>query len=225
MRCCDNHVSVKYIENTITPKRGWFHPVDQHVEREPAIERKSIQQINLLEDETVVMLYELAGDHGHISRTVEQHFDALAYSTSEIGSNTLVWTHVTPSTLVKRLLRITQEYNIVLQMPLEFTREGGVKCVFVGDETALQAATQAIPDEVRVDVRRMGDYSPGVERFSSVLTERQEEILDVAVELGYYDDPRNVTHEDIAAQVGCNRTTVGEHLRKIESKVMPAIKP
>lgn len=216
---------MRYIENTITPRRGWFHPVDRLVEDDPSIERERIQQINLLEDGTVVMLYELAGDHEYIEGIVDEHFEALAYSTSSVGDNTLVWAHVEPSSLVERLLRIPQEYNIVLQMPLEFTQQGGVQCLFVGDESALQEATTALPETVRVDVRRMGDYTPGLERFSTELTDRQAEILDAAIELGYYDDPRNATYDDIAKLAGCTRTTVGEHLRKIEAKVMPEIRP
>lgn len=99
---------MRYIENTITPKRGWFHPVDKLVETDPSVERKSIQQINLLEDDTVVMLYELAGDREYIETLVDDHFEALAYSTSEVGDNTLVWAHIEPSSLVERLLRIPQ---------------------------------------------------------------------------------------------------------------------
>jgi len=216
---------MRCIENTITPKRWWFHPVDRFVESDPEIKRQSIQQINLLEDGTVVMLYELAGDREYIERIVDKHFEALAYSTSQMDENTLVWAHVEPSSLVEELLRIPQEYNIVLQMPLPFTKEGGVQCVFVGEEDALREATKAIPEEVRVDVRRMGDYSPGLERFSTELTDRQAEILDAAIELGYYDDPRNATYDDIAERTDCTRTTVGEHLRKIEAKVMPEIRP
>jgi predicted DNA binding protein len=216
---------MRYIENTITPKRGWFHPVDKLVENDPNVERKSIQQINLLEDDTVVMLYELAGHREYIETLVDDHFEALVYSTSEIGDNTLVWAHIEPSSLVERLLRIPQEYNIVLQMPLEFTADGGVKCVFVGERDALREATTALPDAVRVDVRRMGEYNPGLQRFSTELTDRQAEILDAAIELGYYDDPRNATYDDIAERTGCTRTTVGEHLRKIEAKVMPEIRP
>lgn len=216
---------MRFIENTITPKRGWFHPVDRLVERDPDVERKRIQQINLLEDDTVVMLYELAGEHDHIEAVVDEYFEALAHSTSRIGDDTLVWAHIEPSSLVSRLLRIPREYNIVLQMPLEFTPCGGVSCLFVGDEGALEAATRALPEEVRVDVRRMGEYNPGPGRYATELTDRQAEILDAAIELGYYDDPRNVTYDDIADRVNCGRTTVGEHLRKVESKVLPAVRP
>ena len=216
---------MRYIESTITPKRGWFHPVDRFVEADPDIKRKSIQQINLLEDDTVVILYELVGNREYIEHIVDEHFEALAYSTSQMGKSTLVWAHVEPSSLVEHLLRVPQEYNIILQMPLPFTKEGGVQCVFVGEEKPLREATKAIPEEARVNIRRMGDYSPELERVSTDLTGRQAEILDVAIELGYYDDPRNATYDDIADKVDCSPATVGEHLRKIEAKVMPAVRP
>lgn len=215
---------MRYVETEVRPKRGWFHPVDQLVEEDPKVERTRIHQINLLEDETVVMLYELSGDRDHIERIVANNFQALAHSTSEVGGNTLVWAHVQPSDLVERLLRIPQEYNVVLETPLEFTDGGGVLCMFIGNREALDRATEALPDEVYLDIRRLGDYNPELGRFSDELTDRQCEILDTAIELGYYDRSRNVTYDDIGDELGCSGTTVGEHLRKIESSVIPEIR-
>ncbi|WP_444542726.1 helix-turn-helix domain-containing protein [Halomicrobium urmianum] len=37
--------------------------------------------------------------------------------------------------------------------------------------------------------------------------------------MGYYRNPREATHEDVAERVGTTASTVGEHLRKIESRV------
>jgi predicted DNA binding protein len=56
-----------------------------------------------------------------------------------------------------------------------------------------------------------------------VLTTRQQEILQVAVEAGYYSNPRGATHEDIANTIGIAPTTVGDHLREIESKVFETL--
>jgi len=58
-----------------------------------------------------------------------------------------------------------------------------------------------------------------------MLTERQQETLQAAIEAGYYNVPREATHEDIAERLGRSDGTVGEHLRKIEAKVMEAIAP
>lgn len=44
-------------------------------------------------------------------------------------------------------------------------------------------------------------------------------MLEVAIRLGYYENPREATHEDIAEEVGVEAGTVGKHLRKVESHV------
>jgi predicted DNA binding protein len=44
-------------------------------------------------------------------------------------------------------------------------------------------------------------------------------VLEVAVAEGYYHNPREATHEDIANVVGIAPTTVGDHLREIEMNV------
>ena len=53
-----------------------------------------------------------------------------------------------------------------------------------------------------------------------MLTGRQREILEAAVESGYYEEPRGATHEEIAREVGVSAGTVGEHLRRVEEKVL-----
>ncbi|WP_449271516.1 helix-turn-helix domain-containing protein [Haloferax volcanii] len=57
----------------------------------------------------------------------------------------------------------------------------------------------------------------------SLLTERQVEVLTLAVEEGYYETPRGTTHEKIATQIGVATTTVSEHLRKVEQRVFSAL--
>lgn len=55
---------------------------------------------------------------------------------------------------------------------------------------------------------------------TSLLSERQCAAVNVALELGYYESPRNVTHADIADRLGCAPNTVTEHLQKAEAKLV-----
>jgi predicted DNA binding protein len=48
-------------------------------------------------------------------------------------------------------------------------------------------------------------------------------VLRVAVDLGYYREPREATHDEIAAATGLSETTVSEHLRKIEATVFSSL--
>ena len=62
-----------------------------------------------------------------------------------------------------------------------------------------------------------------VSRFdeSSVrLTDRQYEVVQAALNAGYFQWPRDVTSDELAAQFGISRATLLEHLRKAESKLI-----
>lgn len=52
------------------------------------------------------------------------------------------------------------------------------------------------------------------------LTDRQYEVLEHALEAGYFEWPRETTSEELAAEMEINRSTMLEHLRKAESKLL-----
>jgi predicted DNA binding protein len=74
-----------------------------------------------------------------------------------------------------------------------------------------------------VTVARIGPYSDADE-LVSLLTDRQREVLDVALDLGYYEVPRRATHRDVAERLGLSVGTVSEHLQKIESRVFETVR-
>ncbi|WP_135301949.1 helix-turn-helix domain-containing protein [Haloarcula amylovorans] len=47
--------------------------------------------------------------------------------------------------------------------------------------------------------------------------------IDTAFELGYYEIPREASHEAVAEAIGCAPSTVAEHLRKAESKLLGSL--
>jgi len=55
------------------------------------------------------------------------------------------------------------------------------------------------------------------------LTKKQGEVLRVAYELGYYDVPRRITSEQLGRALGMRASTVVEHLRKSEKRLLDAI--
>jgi predicted DNA binding protein len=68
----------------------------------------------------------------------------------------------------------------------------------------------------------MGKYEPvtGATDLPVELTERQREMLDTAVRLGYYETPRRTTHRGIAAELDLSVGTVTEHFQRVEASVI-----
>lgn len=53
----------------------------------------------------------------------------------------------------------------------------------------------------------------------SELTERQQEVLQTAFEMGYYEWPRSCAGEDVAAELGISSATFSEHIFAAERKI------
>ena len=57
----------------------------------------------------------------------------------------------------------------------------------------------------------------------SKLTEKQREVLIAAYKLGYYDIPRRINSEKLAMKLDIGSSTLGEHLRKAERRLLTNI--
>jgi predicted DNA binding protein len=74
------------------------------------------------------------------------------------------------------------------------------------------------------DFREIGSVTLGkVSQFDDAgvrLTDRQYEVVEHAIESGYFEWPREVTSEELAESMDISRATLLEHLRKAESKLL-----
>lgn len=76
-------------------------------------------------------------------------------------------------------------------------------------------------DELRshLDILRIGTYT-GRDGRVEALTDRQREVLTTAFERDYFDVPRGVTAEELAAEFDLDKSTVLEHLRRAERNLL-----
>ena len=76
-------------------------------------------------------------------------------------------------------------------------------------------------DRISPDFRRevVPSHAEWQELLSSIPS-RQRDILNKAVELGYFEIPREVTLEELADELGITKTTASTHLRKAEGKII-----
>jgi DNA-binding CsgD family transcriptional regulator len=61
------------------------------------------------------------------------------------------------------------------------------------------------------------------ESLLSKLTSRQRQILLTGYALGYYDVPRRISSDDLSRHLNVNKSTIVEHLRKAERKLIGSI--
>lgn len=119
------------------------------------------------------------------------------------------------------ILRASSQNGLIIRTPIVY-RDGAMYGHGVGDPEPLQEALAAVPDSLDVRLDVVGEFRGERDVPARALSERQREAVDVALDLGYYEQPREATHEDVAAELGCAAATASDHLQKAEAKLVRA---
>lgn len=212
---------MRYVTVLARPTDGAINPVDRALRDDPDVKREAIHRAELLEDDTVVMFAEASGDADSLREILADSDSIRDFTvTADDEGRIYSYSHYEPNETIRNLLLRRREQELVVRMPVEYTDDGDMRATYVGQDGAFRAAMGDQPDGVEIEILSTGEYHPKAEDLFAQLTARQQEILRTAVELGYYENPREATHEGVAAAVEISPSTVGEHLRKIESTVL-----
>ena len=216
---------MRYFDLVLTPEHDGIHPVDAELALLGEVERDALLHIDAFGDGTGVLLYRLVGDRNAVVEAVADHDSLISYDILDVDAeNTFhLYLHVRPGEPAGTLMALCYRYALIIDTPIEFTDRGGVLVTIVGTHDMLREALKAIPEDINVSIQQVGKYSPGTRDMLSMLTERQREVFETAVNMGYYDIPREVNQGDLAETLGCAPSTVDEHLRKAESKMLSAL--
>ncbi|QPV64865.1 helix-turn-helix domain-containing protein [Halosimplex litoreum] len=217
---------MRYVTLLVSPTEGQgFHPVGERIARDPDVTGEAIHRMNDLGDGTVTLLTELSGD-------VDRYREIMT-DTPEVREFTVVvddeghgwaYSRIETNDLVEYMLARGRDLELVRDMPIELTERGGQRVTLIGTEAAFASAAEFDePPGYDITVEKTGEYHPEGGRLLDALTSRQREVLEAAVDVGYYEAPREATHEDVAAAAGCSPATAGEHLQKVERAVFGAL--
>lgn len=203
------------------------HPMYNTFGEDSDIVREQLYHLNILEDGTMVILGRIRGNIDAARITVDQWEGVIDYSFSTDDSGgALVYVHAYPPAEVTKFLQLPREQEVFIDFPIEGVPDGGLRVVLIGETNeVLQEALRSIPEEFDLTVERIGPYPHDQHNPAAVLTERQREVLTCAREMGYYDVPRRTTHKEIADQLDLSVGTVGEHLQKIEARIIGGTVP
>ena len=216
---------MRYLTGIVGPsERGAFHPLGRELTEDPAIERQAIHRVELLGDGTVLLLAEASGSQERYREIMDRSPHVVEYLTAGTDQWTTV-SHFEPTDEMRRVLELQRDSLLVIDTPIHFTDDDRLKVTYLGTDKTFKTLFEYAKSAqgVTFDVIEMGDYEAEDSSFSRLMTSRQKEVLETAVDLGYYSEPRKATLEEIGREVSISPGTVGEHLRKVEERVFSAI--
>lgn len=92
--------------------------------------------------------------------------------------------------------------------------------VWLPDRAALATLREyAAERNIEFSLERVSDYGR-VGEAASVLTQNQKETILLALEMGYFDEPRTATLSEVAAELGISQPAAGGRLRRAMKRLI-----
>ena len=110
--------------------------------------------------------------------------------------------------------------NIYVYPPYGIDSKNGLEFRIFGISSSIRRFLESVRVVMPPDTISVQTIKNGSEKDYDFLTEKQREVLELAVRRGYYEDGSEVTLKQLAEQLGIARSTIGEHLKRAESEVV-----
>jgi DNA-binding CsgD family transcriptional regulator len=199
--------------------------MQQFLVEQDSIRRAHLRHWNFSNPEYVVILFYVVGT---TRKGREEYVTALdsvetiqKYDVTPVDDRSFyVYIRETAQGFASRLRALLTDTELLVIPPIEYGTNGEMLFEVAGEQDALQGLVTELPDHLPVSVDRLGEYDAYRESRAKALTDRQREVLDVARERGYYEVPRRASVREIAAEVGCSKSTAANHLRKAEARLV-----
>lgn len=213
----EGETRVRHFTLSLRPGRGLVHPVDDALADTPECSRESLSHIQSHEG-TSVLCYRLRGDETTtLLGVLDERADVLDYDVIGDHEGTFEL-YLRVDGVIETFERCFLEQGLLVDPPVAVTARG-LRLSVIGTSAMVKRAMECLPDGTTCSVERLGDGETD-ELLVAALTDRQREVIETAFGLGYYEIPRETTHADIAAALDLSGSTVDEHLRKAEAKLM-----
>ncbi|UTF55638.1 helix-turn-helix domain-containing protein [Natronosalvus rutilus] len=190
-----------------------------------SIQRAYLRHWNFSNPEYITTLLQIAGN---VEEGRDEYLAALntaesvqEYDVTPIHDRSFyVYIRESAQGFASRLRALLTDTDLLIVPPIEYGTHGEMLFEVAGEQDALQSLVANLPDHLSVSVNRLSEYDAYRESQVTALTDRQEEVLDVAREHGYYEIPRQTSVREIADELGCSKSTAANHLRKTEARLV-----
>lgn len=193
---------------TLTPTRGWLHPLDRALDEATDVEREAFHGVHELADGTAITLGEVTGPLDRVEAACDDTAGVVSYTVSPLASGWLVFAWIEPTPVVERMLSLRRETGLLAAPPFEWTDSGSLRIDVVGNAACIRGAADRLREDLDVSV-------VGVDEGKG-LTPDHSATVEAALEVGYYDSPQTATVDDVAAAVDAPRSCTERRLREAE---------
>lgn len=197
-----------------------IHPMYGVMTEASFVERATALQWNYTGDALGILHY-VVGDADALETAMKDIPEVIGYDVARVDARSF-YVYVRDATTgpLQELFAPVTSGGILVVPPVKYEPDGTVVFSIFGPDEELQAAVTSVPEPIDVTIEAVGGLADTTAAVEAGLTERQREIVTTAVTMGYYDIPRTASQAEIAAELDCAPSTVAEHLRKAESRVM-----
>lgn len=219
---------MRYITTILTPVEGYFHPGEEML-RQYGLIPEGIHNLDLLDDDTITVMYAVRGSANAAEECMDTYGEECVHEYQIINEsdNLIIQAHMESTEFIKKLINFYRNYAVIMNYPQRFVdpSDSSLRITQVGPEDYLQEFVEKMPAGVDVSIEEIGDYNPFNNQLFANLTDRQQEVLLAAYRNGYFNTPREVTHQDIANELDCSAGTVSHHLQQIQAYLVRQIIP
>lgn len=216
---------MRYLRLTTTPEADTAPAFFTLLAASPHVTEARLIDWNLAAEDGATALFSVDGDPEAFAAAIPDTpmlIDVDVEPTGEDHFYLLIVGDPSEADLAKGVFESLTRAGMVVLKPVVY-REGQVHLRIVGASDVIQAAVEAHPDAVDVEVRELSGALTTPDAPGATLSDRQRETVRVALDLGYYEHPSRATHADVADELGCAPSTASEHLSKAEAKLVRAI--
>lgn len=213
---------MKQLEISATLDSGVLPSFYATISDSPAVTELRVIDWNLAADRAGTLLYAIDGAADVFRDAAIETTGVENVTVSRTGQSTsYALLNARPAAIpfFSTFMAVTARANLIVRKPLVYGDSRSYGRV-IGRSEVLQAALDEIPEGIDLHIERIREFPFDTADWTDSLSDRQQEAIETALQLGYYEQPRNATHADIATELGCAPNTATTHLQKAEAKLV-----
>ncbi|ELZ79436.1 Bacterio-opsin activator HTH domain-containing protein [Haloferax larsenii JCM 13917] len=216
---------MRYIDLRLSLPDWMLHPIQEFIRTEDVVRYEEMLTWRVRPDEGIeYALYYIEAELAPYRRAVREIETVIDCRITPIDDDSAyVWAceETRPETRAWR--EAFADRQLIVVPPVRFDDTAAMEMTIVGDGSDIRDLLETMPTDVDVTVNEIGTYDRRGGTLAGTLTDRQLAAASTALELGYYEVPREATLADVAAELECAESTTSELLRRAERDVLSRV--